>query len=143
GTGASATGRGEGTAAAAGAATGQPGSVQPPQPPVLAAPKGGGAIRGLGEKFSANPATGTGSFSVPLPLSAGRSGFGPALALSYDSGSGNGVFGLGWRLDVPTVTRKSDKGVPAYRDAGPEVEIAATPGAEPVLGAVEDAFMLS
>jgi hypothetical protein len=27
-------------------------------------PKGGGAIRGIGEKFSANPVTGTGSVSV-------------------------------------------------------------------------------
>ena len=31
-------------------------------------PKGGGAIRGIGEKFQANPVTGSGSFSVPLAV---------------------------------------------------------------------------
>ena len=30
-------------------------------PPSISLPKGGGAIRGMGEKFAANPATGTGS----------------------------------------------------------------------------------
>ena len=35
-------------------------------------PKGGGAIRGIGEKFSANPVTGTGSMSVPVATSPGR-----------------------------------------------------------------------
>ena len=31
------------------------------EPPTLSLPKGGGAIRGIGEKFAANPVTGTGS----------------------------------------------------------------------------------
>ena len=47
----------------------------------------------MGEKFSANPVTGTGSLSVPIYTSPGRSGFGPRLSLSYDSGAGNGPFG--------------------------------------------------
>ena len=66
------------------------------QAPALALPKGGGAIRGLGEKFAANSVTGTGSMTVPVATSPGRSGFGPQLSLSYDSGAGNGPFGLGW-----------------------------------------------
>jgi hypothetical protein len=37
------------------------------------AAKGGGAIKGIGEKFTANPVTGTGSLTIPLPLSPGRS----------------------------------------------------------------------
>src|SRR5258706_13333756 len=85
--------------------------------PSISLPKGGGAIRGIGEKFAANAVTGTGSMSVPLAVSPGRSGFGPQLALSYDSGAGNGVFGLGWSLALPAVTRKTDKGLPQYRDA--------------------------
>src|SRR5688572_15339717 len=85
--------------------------------PSISRPKGGGAIRGIGEKFSANPVTGTGSLTVPIPVSPGRSGFGPQLSLSYDSGSGNGVFGYGWNLSLPRVTRKTDKGLPQYRDA--------------------------
>ncbi len=80
-------------------------------------PKGGGAIRGMGEKFAANPVTGTGSMTVPIATSPGRSGFGPQLALSYDSGSGNGPFGLGWSLNLPQISRKTDKGLPKYQDA--------------------------
>ncbi|RQZ06079.1 toxin [Burkholderia sp. Bp9031] len=85
--------------------------------PALTLPKGGGAIRGIGEKFAANPVTGTGSMSVPIATSPGRSGFGPQLSLSYDSGAGNGPFGFGWSLSLPSVTRKTDKGLPKYCDA--------------------------
>src|SRR5215472_6177454 len=70
------------------AATEKPQSVLP----AIALPKGGGAIRGIGEKFAANPVTGTGSLTVPIYTSPGRAGFGPQLSLSYDSGSGNGPF---------------------------------------------------
>ena len=86
-------------------------------PPAITMPKGGGAIRGIGEKFTTNPVTGTGSMSMPIATSPGRSGFGPQLALSYDSGAGNGPFGLGWNLALPAITRKTDKGLPRYRDA--------------------------
>src|SRR5689334_13206505 len=85
--------------------------------PSISLPKGGGAIRGMGEKFAANPVTGTGSLTVPIPTSPGRSGFGPELSLSYDSGSGNGPFGFGWSLSIPSITRKTDKGLPRYIDA--------------------------
>ena len=86
-------------------------------PPPMSLPKGGGAIRGMGEKFAANPVTGTGSMTVPIATSPGRDGFGPQLALSYDSGSGNGPFGFGWSLSLPSITRKTDKGLPQYLDA--------------------------
>ena len=85
-----------------------------PAAPSISLPKGGGAIRGMGEKFAANPVTGTGSMTIPLPISAGRSGFSPQLSLSYDSGSGNGPFGFGWSLSQPAITRKTDKGLPKY-----------------------------
>ncbi len=84
--------------------------------PRLALPKAGGAIHGLGETFAANPVTGTASCNVPIPLSPGRSGFGPQLALSYDSGHGTSAFGFGWALSVPMVTRRTDNGLPRYRD---------------------------
>jgi RHS repeat-associated protein len=85
--------------------------------PTISLPKGGGAIRGIGEKFAANPVTGTGSMSVPIATSPGRSGFSPQLSLAYDSGAGNGSFGFGWSLSVPSITRKTDKGLPKYQDA--------------------------
>jgi len=40
--------------------------------PSISLPKGGGAIRGMGEKFAANPVTGTGSMTVPIATSPGR-----------------------------------------------------------------------
>jgi len=86
-------------------------------PPSSSLPKGGGAIRGIGEKFSANPVTGTGSITVPIAISPGRSGFGPQLSINYDSGAGNGSFGFGWRLSLPAITRKTEKGLPTYADA--------------------------
>src|SRR5881628_285566 len=33
-------------------------------PPAISLPRGGGAIRGIGEKFAANPVTGSGSMTV-------------------------------------------------------------------------------
>jgi RHS repeat-associated protein len=84
--------------------------------PSINLPKGGGAIRGIGEKFAANPVTGTGSMSVPINTSPSRSGFGPQLSLSYDSGASNGPFGFGWNLSLPSIVRKTDKGLPKYLD---------------------------
>jgi RHS repeat-associated protein len=97
--------------------------------PAISLPKGGGAIRGIGEKFAANPVTGTGSMSVPIATSPGRSGFGPQLSLAYDSGSGNGPFGFGWSLSLPSVTRKTEKGLPQYQDAN-ESDVFILSGAE-------------
>jgi len=84
--------------------------------PSIALPKGGGAVRDIGEKFAVNSANGTGSLTIPIPVTSGRSGFGPTLALAYESGSGNGPFGFGWSLGVPSIVRKTDKGLPRYRD---------------------------
>ncbi|VVB65065.1 Salmonella virulence plasmid 65kDa B protein [uncultured archaeon] len=97
--------------------------------PSISLPKGGGAIRGIGEKFGINPVTGTGSLSIPIFASQGRSNFGPQLSLSYDSGSGNGPFGFGWSLSLPSISRKTDKGLPRYQDAN-ESDIFILSGAE-------------
>src|SRR5580692_2916038 len=68
----------------------QPVEGGPPPPPTVSLPKGGGAIRDIGEKFSVSAATGTATLTVPIATSPGRARFGPSLALSYDSGIGNG-----------------------------------------------------
>jgi RHS repeat-associated protein len=106
--------------------------------PVLSLPKGGGAIRGIGEKFAANPATGAGTLTIPLHCSRGRSGFGPDLALSYSSGAGNGPFGFGWSLSLPAITRKTSKGLPRYRDAD-ESDVFILSGAEDLTPALVSA----
>lgn len=104
------------------------------QLPAINLPRGGGAIRGIGEKFSTNPVTGTGSLSIPVATSAGRAGFNLGLALQYDSGSGNGPFGIGWGLSPPSISRKTDKGLPRYDDAnGSDIFILA--GAEDLVPA--------
>ena len=105
--------------------------------PSISLPKGGGAIRGIGEKFAANPVTGTASLSVPIYTSPGRSGFGPQLSLSYDSGAGNGPFGIGWNLSLPSITRKTDKGLPRYWDAQ-ESDVFILSGAEDLVPSLKE-----
>ncbi len=85
--------------------------------PSISLPKGGGAIKGIDEKFTVNSANGTASYSIPLPFSAGRNGMNPGLSLSYNSGGGNGIFGLGWGCDSPSIQRKTEKKLPEYRDS--------------------------
>jgi len=104
--------------------------------PAIELAKGGGAIRGIGEKFAANSATGTGSMSIPIATSPGRAGFGPQLALAYDSGSGNGPFGFGWSLSLPAILRKTDKGLPRYADAE-ESDVFILSGTEDLVPALE------
>lgn len=81
----------------------------------ISLPKGGGALHGIGEKFSPDLYTGTGNFTVPIALPSGRNGFQPQLNLVYSTGNGNGPFGLGWSLSVPGVTLKTSKGIPRYQ----------------------------
>ena len=83
---------------------------------VITLPKGGGALAGLGEKFSPDLHTGTGNFTIPIALPPGRHGFQPQLNLVYSTGNGNGSFGLGWNLSIPGIIRKTSKGVPLYNE---------------------------
>lgn len=84
--------------------------------PAISLPKGGGAIKGIGETFQPNLFSGTGNFSVPIYTSPGQNEFGPKLSLQYSTGSGNGPFGLGWQLSIPRIARKTEKGLPKYSD---------------------------
>ena len=92
-------------------ATTPPAAVEVPQ---LALAKGGGAHKPIDDAFRVNAVSGTSSMSLALPTTAGRTA--PALTLRYDSGNGNGAFGLGWALDMPAITRRTDKRLPRYRD---------------------------
>jgi RHS repeat-associated protein len=87
------------------------------QVPTVGVPKGGGALKGIDEKFTINPANGTASVAITLPLTPGRADATPSLALTYNSGGGNGVFGLGWSLGLPAIQRRTDKALPRYEDA--------------------------
>jgi RHS repeat-associated protein len=84
--------------------------------PALSLPKSGGALRGMGEKFSANPTTGGASLTIPIYTSPGRGGLGPDLSLSYSPSAPNGPFGLGFSLALPSVVRRTEKLLPKYGD---------------------------
>jgi hypothetical protein len=89
---------------------------------VISLPQGGGALSGIGEKFSPDLHTGTGNFTVPIALPPGRNGFQPELNLVYSTGNGNGPIGLGWSLSIPGVSRKTADGVPHYNDNASRLE---------------------
>jgi RHS repeat-associated protein len=84
--------------------------------PSISLPKGGGAMKGIDEKFSVNAVNGTSGMTIPIPSLKTRSDFAPGLAISYSSGSGNSEFGLGWSLSLPSIQRKTDKRLPQYND---------------------------
>lgn len=94
------------------------------EPQVLSLPSGPGSIEGLGESFEPELGTGTAAYRVTLDLPPGIAGQTPRLALVYNSGYGNGPLGLGWRLDLPTIQRQTDKGLPGYTDADPFIHSA-------------------
>lgn len=86
-------------------------------PQRISLPSGEGSIEGMGESFTPNLSSGTGTYAIPISLPPGRNGVQPSLALSYGTSSGNGVVGFGWSLGVPFIARQSDRGLPSYVDA--------------------------
>jgi virulence plasmid B protein len=50
-------------------------------------------------EVAVDPRNGRVPVRVPLDVATGRSGFGPRLALRYDSSGANDVWGTGWSLD--------------------------------------------
>lgn len=76
-------------------------------------PGGGGAIKGIGETFQPNSFSGTAAYTIPVPITAGR-GLAPSLSLAYNSGSGNSIFGVGWDVEIPEFTIRTEKGIPKY-----------------------------
>jgi hypothetical protein len=83
-------------------------------PALGTSPSGSGSQRALSQCFHMNPSNGTMSFALPVDTPAGRSGFSPNLALSYDSGAGNGPFSLGWQLEGNAITRQTSRQLPRY-----------------------------
>lgn len=82
--------------------------------PPISLPKGGGALRGIDEKFEVNPVNGSANCSIPFPISNGRNGLNPVLGLHYHSGAGNGPFGIGWQLDIASIQIRTDQTLPTY-----------------------------
>lgn len=99
------------------APTGPPAAppAAPATPPTLTLPKGGAAVRGMGEVLEPVSMRGTAGFRVPVPVTPAR-GLQPDLSLVYSTGAGNSAFGLGWDLPLAAITRKTDRGLPRYAD---------------------------
>jgi RHS repeat-associated protein len=57
---------------------------------------------------------GSANMSFPIEIPAGRQGMQPQLAISYNSEGGNGWLGLGWGLNVPSISVDTRWGVPHY-----------------------------
>ncbi|GAA5225382.1 SpvB/TcaC N-terminal domain-containing protein [Membranihabitans marinus] len=69
----------------------------------------------LNHEVNVNSANGSVTGSVEIPLTKGRSGFGPNLGLNYSSSSRNSAFGLGWSLTgISSITIDTKKGLPRY-----------------------------
>jgi hypothetical protein len=91
------------------------------------------SIATIGKSWGSVGVTGSASFELQLPLSAGR-GFDPAMALGYDSQGGNGPFGIGWRSGTSAITRRTSKGVPDYL----ATDIMVGPGGEELMPQLDD-----
>ncbi|MEO1587238.1 MAG: SpvB/TcaC N-terminal domain-containing protein, partial [Bacteroidota bacterium] len=76
-------------------------------------PKGGGSIKGMDEKFAPHEFSGASSMDISFPTSPCRE-ITPHLSLNYSSGGGNSPFGLGWSMQLPSICRKTSKGIPQY-----------------------------
>lgn len=81
---------------------------------------------GLGETFSLDLNTGQGTFGLPFEVPDGVAGLKPTVKLEYVHGSGNGPFGLGWKLQMREISRRLDLGTPSgesqvYLDSGVEL----------------------
>lgn len=86
-------------------------------PSAISVPKGPGSIEGLGESFQPSLNTGTAQSGLSLKLPPGVRGFQPSLRFDYEGGGANGPLGYGWRISLPSIQRRTDKGIPTYGQA--------------------------
>ncbi len=82
----------------------------------IAVPQGAGKVSGMGESFSTQASTGVAVGAIEFALPAARGAAKPSLALVYSSADGHGNAGVGWKLEVPSISRQTDRGLPGYAD---------------------------
>ncbi|MDH5493238.1 MAG: hypothetical protein OEY14_14895, partial [Myxococcales bacterium] len=80
-------------------------------------PDGPGSIGGIGENADVDPNMGLMRYRVPIEIPSGYAAMTPSLALSYGSGGGSGVVGIGWSMPTPSIERMSLRGLPEYTEA--------------------------
>ncbi len=80
----------------------------------ISLPSGPGSIEGLGDAFEPQLNTGTSSYSVKIASPPGVAGLQPNVVLRYNSGAGNGHFGIAWSDGLMAIQRQTEKGLPVY-----------------------------
>ena len=81
--------------------------------PEISTPKGGGAIKGIGETFQPNSFSGTGNYAIPFPITKAR-GLEPEISINYNSGNGNSSFGMGFSIELDKISLRTELGIPKY-----------------------------
>ncbi|AXA56898.1 SpvB/TcaC N-terminal domain-containing protein [Pseudomonas thivervalensis] len=76
---------------------------------------GSTSIATIGSSLGPVGTRGAASFELPLPMSSARH-LTPPLVLQYSSQSGNGTFGIGMQLSLPSIRRRTSNGVPLYNE---------------------------
>ena len=80
-------------------------------------PEGPGSLEGVGENVEIDPNMGSMTYNVPFDLPAGFDAVTPELGLSYNSGGGGSVVGMGWSMSVPSIERMTYRKLPRYTRA--------------------------
>jgi RHS repeat-associated protein len=85
-------------------------------PTKISLPRGPGSIEGLGTAdVSPSLSTGSASYEVAIAVPPASGGFGPSVALAYDSGGGVTELGMGFRLaGIPKLRRRTEGGLPRF-----------------------------
>jgi RHS repeat-associated protein len=81
-------------------------------------------------------ATGAAKTSYPFVLPRARGEAQPSLALRYDSSQGVGPAGVGWSLDLPSIARRGQAGIPRFLDP-----IYNSPPLGPSIGTEDDYYI--
>ena len=77
-------------------------------------PEGPGSLEGVGENVMIDPNMGLMRYSVRIETPGGFGYTSPNLSLSYNSGGGASVVGMGWSVDFPAIERMTSRGLPEY-----------------------------
>ncbi len=85
-------------------------------PNTISLPSGPGSIEGFGDAFQPMLNSGSSRYSLNITFPVGTAGNTPEFSLQYDSGSGNGIAGIGWSAEPASISRQVDKGIPRYVD---------------------------
>ena len=86
-----------------------------------------GSVEGLPLTINESGAKGQFNFSIEIKVPRGINGLSPDFKISYNSGDGQSEFGLGWSLNLQSISLDTKKGVPTYSNSdvfwGPDGEL--------------------